>query len=416
MMNSVPSWFRYLLVAFTAFILGLISIWVIATFLIKEVPESEKKETTQTTTTKLKSSNAVKELITTGTFSPIKDVKAPPKVLVAKEKGALSAYDPQTKKTQSLNVVSVNSGGTLNKGAGSPLLSPGKKLVAYVGEEDGNVWIVDTEARKNTQISTQAKKATEVYYGTSILISGWSSDDRYLGYHVEINDESYQGTVKGQFKPNVLGGFYVADLEKGKVYFIANLENFVSFLPSSTKIVYEKQETNKTTLYTYDIVSGEIEILTEEPIKGVLPGQYNFSNDAKYVTFMQGKNVNGELKLVDIKYATLNNKDAQTIASGSWGKMQWPHISPNGKSVAYQKSVSEDCGNGTFGCPKDDIIIYNLQSKKTKSLDVEGVRIQYWFDDKRVVVTDGVYGDSSALLLINVETKMVTKVADNVSN
>jgi hypothetical protein len=409
-MNTFRPWIKLTLVAVFSFLIGVLAFWAADKYLLSSAPEPEKQETTKVTKTKKTQPTKAVKSLTVGNFEPLIDVSATPKVLSMNKKRALKAYDPTTKKTTPLSVKAIGGSGTAHQGSSSPLPSPSNKLFAYINKKDSNLWVIDADGRNNIQISTQAKEADDLYFGASLMISGWSNDERFLVYHVNIEDESPMGPLKGIVKPNILEGFYAADIETGKVYFLPNLPNFVDIIPVSNKIVFNVEGEKRKDLYTYEITSGEVEQLTKEDMLKSWSHQFSFASNGKHYAYVEARTEPSHSKLI---YTTIDNSNKQVIAQGSFADVQWPHISPNGKLIAFTKRTGDDtCLDGGSGCPKESLNIYDLKTKKTKKLR-EVVRILHWFDDSRMVVNGGSYEGPLTLELINIKTGKSIKISDN---
>lgn len=352
--------------------------------------------------------------ILVGSFLPASEAKGLPGVLSMNKDGKeIKIFYPEIGETKSLPIKARCCGGALFIGSTGPLLSPSHKRIAYINEDDKNLWVIDSGRENNLKVSDQGKERNDLFWGTAISISGWSSDERWLIYQVTIEDEGMVTNPQDKFQPPILEGFYAADLKEGKIYFLPGLTTFVDFLPQSNLIVFVKEKRepekgNQTDLYSYDLASKKIEKLGET-MKGTFISQFSFSPDKKYFAYVIGET---DPSLSRMVYSALDGSGDQELARGTFAEIQWPHISPDGRYVAYERSNPASCPDGGSGCPQAKLVIYDLNSETEKTYG-EIKKILYWFDDNYLVVLGGKYFDPWSLQIVDTNTGSVKTVAEN---
>jgi hypothetical protein len=319
----------------------------------------------------------------------------------------IKTYDPETEQTFSIPIQTRCCGGALYTGGDGPLLSPTYQRIAYIDKEEKNIWVIDNEGSNKIRISTQGVAESELFWGTELSLSGWSSSDKWLVYYVNIVDEGMGINPKDKLQPQVIEGFYVANLEEGKIYFLPGLPNFVDFLPKSDLIVFidERQEERQRILYTYDLITGRIERLTKEAIGGTFSGQFSFTNTKFAYVVAESEPSSSELI-----YAPLANasQDRQKLAAGQFTEVQFPKISPNGRFIAYEKR-NLACSGGD--CYFARLVVYDLEINQEKTLG-QIKDVLYWFDDNRLVAMGGFYGGPWSLQITDINTGSVKTVSE----
>lgn len=232
--------------------------------------------TTATTPEHESNSNTMEELkgaVKIGAFQRPNKTLASPKIMAVNDKTyKISLYDPATFQTSNLNVNSDTDSLSLS-------LSPAFHWIAYINKKDKNIWIIDSDGKNNTKISDQAKKESNDTFGTNLWIYGWSSNEKFIVYKVEINNKGGMGfNPKDKLNPQITEGYYIADLTSGQIYYLPGLKSSLGFIPGTTKIVFESEfVNNKKDLYTRDITTGFDTKLTRNPFKYFFTGQYSFS-------------------------------------------------------------------------------------------------------------------------------------------
>lgn len=409
-MNSSKPWLIRISIATLLFFIGGLVFWAADKYLI-----TEKTTATPQIETKAEKKAEVPKttnLFLVGEFKPIPKTDAPPKILSVSKDDLLRVYDPATKKISSLVVKTGGGGATLYQGSSSPILSSSKKRIAYLNEKDGEVWVIDTSGEGNQRISDQNFKADNSRVGSQVRLSGWSSNERYLVYYVDVVVNEYGVSGKGKVLPPVAEGIYVADLEKGKIYYLPNMPNFVGFLPKSNLGIFLEDDfqTNETTLYTLDVANKEIKKLTKNPIKGSLPGQYHFSSDGKNFVYMVGSETGTDF--ARMIYTNIDNTRPQEILRVNWAEVQRPHLSPDKKYIAYLNTSSYNCPEGGTGCRTFTLFTYDLKTKKTKKF-IQAGNILYWYSKNEIVVISGKFSGPRTSQLVNVDSGKATKISDN---
>jgi len=328
-------------------------------------------------------------------FSPLKKTGSSAKILSVSKNYKISVYDPQTQ-ALTLLPIQVETSIRTQDGTTGAISSPDNKWVAYIDKITNEVWIIDSDGNNKTQISKQHLTETTNTYGTTLLISGISSDDHFLVFKVIVGNE-LGGDTSNKLKPSILRGFYLADLSQGKVYFLANLPSYLDFIPNTHKVVFESDYRRKR-LYSYNVETGAVEkITTGDPLRS-LTLQYSFSAD-NHVAYTTGS-INRSTS--QIYYATLDNLQEQIIDQGGWADLQWPLISPDNKRLAYEKLTP-------LGLKK--VILYDLISGQKTDLGVSK-DIIYWFDNQNLVAMGGPYGGPWTLELIRLNHSSTTIAHD----
>lgn len=351
--------------------------------------------------------------ILVGEFSPLSKTDASPKIISMSKEDKIEGFDPATDKSSALSVQTSCCGGALYVGDIGPLSSPTHQRIAYIDQGDQNIWISDSDGNQKIKISTQGVPESELFWETNLSLAGWSKNEKYLIYHVGIGNEGMGINPEDKFAPPIPAGFYAADLEEGKIYFLVNLPNFVDFLPQSNLIVFIKEQRkegqqNKTDLYTYDLNTGSIERLTKESIGGTFVGQFSFSSNKKHFAYVNAETEPSSSILI---YASLDNIDKQELVKGQFAEIQFPKISPDGKFVAYEKYTPATCPGGG-GCPQANLVLYNLETNQEKSL-APIKKILYWFDNNRIVAVGGSYSGPWNLQLVDTVSGTAKTIATN---
>lgn len=409
---SVQSfWKKSILIGIAFFILGGILGGVAVGFGLKLNQPLEKPAVQPEKIPQLPITASGKILV--GEFSPVSKTDASPKILSVSKEGRVAVYDPKTEKFFELFLQAYCCGGTLYIGETSPFLSSTHQRIAYINKEDGNIWISDSEGNNKIKVSTQGIAESELFWGTNLSLAGWSEDERWLVYHVEIANGGMGINPEDKLNPPVPEGFYAADLQEGKIYLLVNLPNFVDFIPRSNLIVFIKEQRREQTiirdLYTYNVITGEVEKLTKENIKGTSTGQFSFSSDNKHFAYVIGGT---EPSVSELIYASLDNLNRRSLAKGEWAEIQFPKISPDGKLIAYEKYTPGTCPDGGEGCPEGSLVIYNLETNQEKTV-APIKKILYWFDNNRIVVVGGSYLGPWTLQLVDITNGTTKTIAEN---
>lgn len=401
-------WKKAIIIAIISFVLGgLVGLFFSKVFFLKPKETSIELLTAPTAfptkgTEKLPTIGLQK--IIAGEFTPVTETNASPKILAIRqgEEPVITVFDPQTEQTNRLPISAVCCGGSLHVGNLEPLSSYTRRRIAFIDKNDQNIWLVDSNGENKVRISNQGLVETKDVWGTGLYLSGWSGNEEWLIYHVEISDNGMGIDPKDKLQPSVIAGFYAANLKEGKIYYLPNLPNFVDFLPKSNSVVFIKDERD---LYTRDLVTGEVKKLTQKSFEGTFAGQFSFSDDGHFAYTVGDPNLSFQ-KLI---YTSLDNLESREIVKGRWAEVQFPKISPDGSLIAYEKYTPADCPSGGGGCPQASLVIYDLKSNQEKNLGPIK-KLFSWFDGDRIVVLGGGYVGPWNLQLINRNTGEAKKI------
>lgn len=402
-------WKKGIFIAIIFFIVG-----GLVVFVGSKLPQPLEKPVIQPKGTPKPTAQTLNKIILIERTQPLIKTDISPKVLSVSKENKITVFDPKTEQSSLIPIQTSCCGGGLYEGVIDPLLSPTYQRIAYINKEDNNIWILNTDGKDKIKISTQGLLETELFWGTNLSLAGWSSDGKWLVYHVNISDEGMGIDPQDKLQPPVVEGFYAANLREGMVYLLPNLPNFVDFLPQADSVVFVKEfrkegQSNQTDLYTYDLATGAVEKLSKESIKGTFVGQFSFSSDKKHFAYMIAETEPSSSRLI---YASLDNIDKQGLVTGQFADIQFPKISPDGRLIAYEKHTPATCPGGGGGCPQPNLVTYNLEDNKEKDLG-QIKKILYWFDNSRVVVIGGSYTGPWSLQLIDITSGSVKTITND---
>lgn len=291
--------------------------------------------------------------------------------------GPLTYYSLDDNETVVMDEIEVGKSGSGAAGIGSsdPVASPDLFYIAFIGK-DGNLWLFSNETGETQQLTSS---------GFVSHITGWSPDSKHILYYYDHETLASAGAVvDGQapatvtFKPQVEQGFYLTNIENGKVTPLAAVKYTEGFIDNSTLLIKSSADSKRLATLNIDTLEADLALIQAEAGFGV--GQFSFSLNNEWWAYLNPTNkeepTKGEVQIVLGAYPA----DAATIVdAGSWGSVQRPMFSPDDKKIIYQKSAGLVNGISQY-----HVLAYDIVSG-TKENVGEGVPI-HWVDDKTVLV------------------------------
>lgn len=269
---------------------------------------------------------------------------------------------------------------------------------------------MDVDGNHKTKISAEGFLETDKFFGSTVYLTAWSDDEKFLVYYASP-DEQGMRTESKLILP-LMEGFYTADLKSGMVYFIPRIKDVIGFIPATDKLVFFDERVQDATLFTWDLKTDEIDILSKKTIDGNLTGQYYFSKDG-HMVYGYGEANSANPSRSAIIYANLDNTNQKEIASGGFADIQWPNISSDGKFIAYITYKDVLCSDGNSGCNDGTIVLYNILTGQKENLVEKVKAIRYWWDDENILFLQGEYEGPWLLQLFNLSNRTAMTISTN---
>src|SRR3990167_2055611 len=296
-------------------------------------------------------------------FEALKTTTTSPRLIYA-EKNEVKSVDLITNKIVTLPIKLSSDAPFVSE----ILPSPTFRWVAYIDTRDGNIWIMDNQGNHKIKVSNQNLITQE--------------------------------------------GYYLADLNSGKVYLVPPLDNtqnydIVGFIPKTNTLLYaysefiQSDDNNIVHLFALDVLSG---VYNKVKTFDSFALQFSLFRDGKRVVSAEGNSGDSNPKeptYSKISVSSINFEAAQLIASSSaWAGVHGPKVSPNGLFIAYMKRNSNS---------ENDVIIYDLETHSEKNLGQVNY-ISYWYNDNKLVIAEGNGPNKVTLLDIQTgERKIITE-------
>lgn len=306
----------------------------------------------------------------------------------------LSLWRVDDKKLHDTGLKVLWGGGEAGKGNVEPLVSPDSLFTVFGAQEDKSLWLLSHETQEKKKISPDGVEVN--------LITDWTSDGKYIIYHVK--EESfifdgmgrYEGIVK--FREQEYSGFLAFNTITGKTIKLSPV-TYVETAIDDTKLLV-RTVYNGEQLITFDIETFEadFDILSDIYPFGV--SQFEFSKDGSNWTYTYSKNPTDDANIAYGKFPSKKD-EMKLLDSGVWAEVQWPKISPDGTKLMYQKKN----GMQSAGLPKHKTIVIDLNTME-EITSVEGGSAE-WIDNNYIAVgrtlRDGY--PTSDRIIINLDNK-----------
>lgn len=334
---------------------------------------------------------------------------AMPKILsIDDQTEEVSFFDPESKKYTAEKVFKARSGGELYIGQDDPLISSTHTLVAYINQDDNNIWIMDVDGNNKNKISSEGYSETETFFGSKVSLTAWSDDERFLVYHAR-SGEGGPGSEDKLVLP-MLSGFYIADLDEGAVYYLPGIQGVIGFIPGTHQLLFSNDGITIVSFTSWDMLTDEIKIITKKTFSS-WAGLFSFSKNS-YMAYGHGSTSDSS-NFSALVYASLDNTYQKEIARGSWAEVRSPTISPDDTWIAYIKETPALCASGGGGCPQGTLFLYNTATEKTEYVLDSVKKIHYWYDDENLLILRGTHERPWSLELFNIVNKTSTIISHN---
>src|SRR3990167_409903 len=296
-------------------------------------------------------------------FEALKTTTTSPRLIYA-EKNEVKSVDLITNKIVTLPIKLSSDAPFVSE----ILPSPTFRWVAYIDTRDGNIWIMDNQGNHKIKVSNQSLIEAKDTWGIRTYISTWSPDEKLLLFHVAIDNKGMRNPDDKK-NPNTQEGYYLADLNSGKVYLVPPLDNtqnydIVGFIPKTNTLLYaysefiQSDDNNIVHLFALDVLSG---VYNKVKTFDSFALQFSLFRDGKRVVSAEG-----------------NSGDS------------------NPKEPTYSNS-------------ENDVIIYDLETHSEKNLGQVNY-ISYWYNDNKLVIAEGNGPNKVTLLDIQTgERKIITE-------
>jgi Tol biopolymer transport system component len=271
-------------------------------------------------------------------------VKIPPKRVdswtlpISKKKGyplfnandkKLSIFDIQDMTSKSTDIIITCCGGLINVGNMEPLPSPDMFYTVYIDNVKQDLWLISNDTLERAVIT----KGGGVTY-----ITGWSPDSQKVVFYVDREtlasrkDGPAPWETVEKFNETQMYGFYMFDINSGKLTSLSPLQNIISFVDADT--ILAKTAEDSENLVTFDIKNfvADYGFVSEKFGFGTL--QYSFSANGKKWVFTHSFNPTEDANII---LADFPSKEGTIIDSKGWAEVQSPIISPDGTKVLYQR-------------------------------------------------------------------------------
>lgn len=278
-------------------------------------------------------------------------------------------------------------GGEARKGNAAPIVSPDLFYTAYSNYKDGTLHVVANETMDN-KVIVQTNPENTIY------ISGWSPDSSKFIFNISHELDVGVSFVKNaEAAEIVLGeGFYLFNLDDG-IFEKLKIGGFASFINDDTVLVYADDNYKNENMAVFNLNSYDLYNLSNNPEQ---PDQFSFSYDGRKWVFTEGwPPSSGISKII---YADFPSYVGIQVDFGGFADVQWPILSPNNLSIAYQKD--------------NNVWIFNAASGNKKSLNIEGMPKQ-WIDENNLVIAregpNYIYTNTE-LYLVNVNSGQIIEI------
>ena len=298
---------------------------------------------------------------------------------------------------------------SLAQGDGSPLPSPQRDKVAFIGT-GGNLWVIDSNGNNLKRLSEQGFPGDETYSATFVFISGWSPDATKILYAVES-----VGIGDKEERPEVGSGFHLVDLDTGKKTKLPLLPNFVAWSMDTETVIYdqyEQEEGGRTDWYTFNLGTGATSKLTAVPFECFSP-QASLFSDGNRLLYSCGNTDDSTSRIV---IANIDNTNQRVLLEGQFAELQWPVFSPSAEGFIYEHQFRQPDGTVII-----DLQFFDLETGEQTLLASGSVKLKGWVDGRSALVLEakdpylGGSSTRSTLYLVEVTSGARTKLADDVT-
>ena len=296
---------------------------------------------------------------------------------------------------------------SLALGDGSPLPSPQRDKVAFIGT-GGNLWVIDSNGNNLKRLSEEGFPGDETYSATFVFISGWSPDATKILYAVES-----VGIGDKEERPEVGSGFHLVDLDTGKKTKLPLLQNFVAWSMDTETVIYdqyEQEEGGRTDWYTFNLGTGATSKLTAVPF-GCFSPQASLFSDGNRLLYSCGNTDDSTSRIV---IANIDNTNQRVLLEGQFAELQSPVFSPSAEGFIYEHHRLQPDRTVII-----DLNFYDLLSGEQTLLASGSVKLIGWVNDRSALVLEAkdkeLPSGPGTLYLVEVTSGARTKLADDVA-
>ena len=258
-------------------------------------------------------------------------------------------------------------------------IAPQRDKVAFIGA-DQNLWVVDSSGHSLRRVSDEAFPEDETYYGTVVLLSGWSPDGTKIICFVQ---SLFGHDAREQERP--VSGFYLVDLDTSKKTKLPDWPNFVAWSTDPETVIYQEEGLSTADWYTFNLSTGATSQLTTTPFEcfiAALIQQKSLSSDGSRLLYSCVDTGYGTDRS-KIVLANIDNTDQLVLLEGTFAELQLPIFSPNGDGFIYRHHIRQPDGGYYV-----ELQLFDLETRQQTLLASGCVQLIEWVDDRSALILE----------------------------